>query len=255
MNLISQINNFEYCLNKIDSKFINNFDFFDIGIKFHFLYDWLQSKWTNIKNLLEFYEQIIKLIDEQEKISESGDLNIKFNSKKHTYITHIYSIIYEFLKLKKYDLRDHESKLNENSLPYILDKTINLIKSNNIINCNIDNPFEFEVKKTEKNKKSNIYTKFKNDFFNKFIDYTQGFQIRNNTFHLNNERKDSPWYKDVLIDKIDKLSSWTVDDIKQVITYLKDLIIKPYSFLWNFMRKITNNNLMCSFEELLKVYF
>lgn len=252
--LISQIKNFEHYLNNINPKFVKNFDF-SVGIEFHYLYDWLHSKWTNIKNLLEFYEQIIKLIEKQKQIN-NDDINYKFNSKKHTYLSHIYSIIYEFLKLRKYDLRDHECKLNENSLPYILDKTINLIKNNNIINCNIGNPFEFEeVKKLKRIKKSNIYSKFKNDFFNKFIDYVEEFKIRNNTFHLNNERKDSPWYKDILIDKIDKLSWWTVDDIKQVITYLKDLIIKPYTFLWNFMRKITNNKLMCSFEELLKVSF
>lgn len=240
--LISQINNFKYYLNKINFKFINNFDFFDIGIKFRFLYDWLISKWTNIKNLLEFYEQIIKLIEEQEKISESRKINIKFNSKKHTYISHIYSIIYEFLKLQK-----------DNSLPFILNESIKLIKENNIINCNIDNPLQFEkVKETDMDK---IILKFKNDFFNKFIDYVWKFQIRNSTFHLNNKRKDSPWCKDVLTDKIDELSSWTVDDIKQVITYLKDLIIKPYSFLWNFMRKITNNKLILSFDELLKIYF
>jgi len=246
--LILQIKNFEHYLNNIDPKFVKNFDF-SVGIEFHYLYDWLHSKLTNIKNLLEFYEQAIKLIEKQKQTNDSN-INIKFNSKKHTYLSHIYSIIYEFLKLKKYNLID------QNSLPYILNKTINLIKSNNIISCNIDNPFEFEeVKKTKKNKESEIYWKFKNDFFNKFINYVQEFQIRNNTFHLNDERKDSPWYNDVLIDEINKLSWWTVDDIKQVIIYLKDLIIKPYSFLWNFMRKLTNNKLMCSFEELLKVFF
>ncbi len=139
---------------------------------------------------------------------------------------------------------------NDSPLPKILNETINLLEKNKII-CNIDNPFKF-VKKDKEN------LEFENDFLNEFIRFVRLNKIRLSTFHLNKEKKDVLSYEeDVLIaQQIDLQSLYNIKiDTKQIITYLRDLILKPFAFLWNFMRKITKNELLRDFEELLKLYF
>ncbi len=88
-SLILQINNFEQYLSKFNSEHMKRLNSFNIAAEFYFLYDWLITKKINIFNLLEFYDLIVNLIEQQEQIKDN-DENFKLNIKKYIYILIIY---------------------------------------------------------------------------------------------------------------------------------------------------------------------